>query len=153
MNQNPSNPIRNLLRVVYDAAERIAEARVEQRSALKALHAKVSPGAREDDLPDECMIIRDAETRCAKAVTKGDGRSVAEILELLRRVYALQKDLDDFQSEYYAAVGGLRKELSGYPEGRSWRDMDTQQVIALAEHILCLEETGMVNDGKTSQTW
>jgi hypothetical protein len=95
--------------------------------------------ASRDDLPDECLVIRDAETRCAKAVAKGDGQSVAEILELLRRVYALQKDLDDFQSEYYAAVGGLRKELSRYPDVKSWRDLDTQQVIALAEHILCLE--------------
>jgi hypothetical protein len=150
MNQNPSNPIRNLLRAVYDVTERIPKARAEQCSALKALHAKVSPGAREDDLPDEYLVIRDAETRCAKAVAKDDGQSVAEILELLRRVYALQKDLDYFQSEYYAAAGRLRKELSRYPEGKAWRDMDTQQVIALAEHILCLEETGMVNAGKTS---
>jgi len=129
--------LRDLLRAVYAARSRASESRVVLVAALEQLvdTLVISP-----DQWDERQIVRVAETRCAPRIVAGDEQSVIPILMCLSRVYAEQVHIDELQSDLYAALDALRRELVQRPGvDPAVESMDKHRLIALAEHLVCVE--------------
>jgi hypothetical protein len=122
---------------VYAARSLAAEGRVGLMAALEELVLAMEMSQTQWD---ERQIVRAAEARCAPQIVEGNEQAVIPILRCLSRVYSEQVHSDQLQSGLYAALDALRLELVQRPGVEPGvGTMDQHRLIALAEHLVCLE--------------
>jgi hypothetical protein len=129
--------IRDLLRAVYAARSLAAEGRVGLMAALEELTSALEMSPTQWD---ERQIVRAAEARCAPQIVEGNEQAAIPILRCLSRVYSEQVHYQQLESGVFAALDALRLELVQRPGVEPGvGTMDQHRLIALAEHLVCLE--------------
>jgi hypothetical protein len=131
--------LRELLQAVYEALRLADDARASLIKSIEELGHTIGM------ISNHCsenQIMLSAESKLARMIADGDAEKATPILRCLCRVYTDRSQSYQKHSDLNDAMTALMAEMKS-SHGISLGYMDMHQIIAVAEHLVFLEEKAM----------